>query len=436
MLVSNFKNSSTGGAIDYVLSDKNHKGENRLNKPEILKGDEFLTRQAGELAKKFSNQNTSGVIAFAKGENPTRDEMLKIIDRYEQTFFENMKYRVAPIYVLHEEKSAKHIHVIVPNIDLKTGKSYNPFPPGQMTKDLLKSFSSLENFNHEWEQVKVNSLKPSHSKTEHKANTHKNDSEFFKTMFKNSTDKITFEKSCLDLVKIGEVKNRDELLNFLKDNGYSFSRIGKDYISVENPNGKNFRLKDGIFKDGADYKKQVEQANEMVKVFDPHKTAEQINRIVSLRNAYNEKRFNAKTEPAGYRAKPMTVKPIASKTSQNSPQAPAVAGSSLPPPLPHPEQPGATSPAQQTSASQAQPKDGQNTSSGSDFAPSGSSSGLDAIGSANAQLSSAIAQLNSATTPEQRAKAQMAVIRARAQVVKAQSQYEEEQKKTSTPKIR
>lgn len=433
MLVSNFKGGSTSSAVNYVLSDKNHKGEHRHEKPLVLKGDEFLTRQAGELSSKFSNETTSGVIAFAKGENPTQEEMLKIIDRYEQTFLGNMRDRVAPLYVLHEEKDAKHIHVIIPNIDLKTGKAYNPFPPGQLTKDLLKSFSSLENHNHAWEQVKENPLKPSQTKTAHKASAHKNDSEFFKSIFKNSTDKRTFEKSCIELVKSGEVKNRDELISFLKENGYTLSRIGKDYLSIENPQGKNFRLKDGIFSSGTDYKEQVKQAIEQVKTFDPKKVADQINRIVSLRNAYNEKRFNAKTEQAGYRAKPIADKPQASQTRSN---APAVAGSQLPPPLPHQEQPGATSPAQQTSAPQAQPKDEQNSGSGSDFAPSGESSGLNAIGSANAQLSSAIAQLNSATTPEQRAKAQMAVIRARAQVVKAQSQYEEEQKKKPTIKFR
>ncbi|VVE12063.1 MULTISPECIES: relaxase/mobilization nuclease domain-containing protein [Burkholderiaceae] len=436
MLVSNFKGGSTSSAVNYVLSDKNHKAEQRPHKPIILKGDEFLTHQAGELSSKFSNQTTSGVIAFAKGENPTHEEMLNIIERYEQTFLGNMTDRVASLYVLHKEKDAQHIHIIIPNIDLETGKAYNPFPPGQMTKDLMKSFSSLENHNHDWEQVKENPLKTSQTKTAHKASTHKNDSEFFKRIFKNATDKRTFEKSCIELVKSGEIKNRDELISFLKENGYTFSRIGKDYLSIENSSGKNFRLKDGIFSSGADYKEQVKQAIEQVKTFDPQKVADQINRIVSLRNAYNEKRFNAKTEPTGYRAKPIIVKPQAPTSSQNSPQAQAVASSSLPPPLPHQEQPGATSPAQ-TSAPQAQPKEEQSSASGgSDFAPSGASSGLSAIGSANAQLSSAIAQLNNAKTPQERASAQMAVIRARASLAKAQSQYEEEQKRIPTPKLK
>ncbi|MGS1026793.1 relaxase/mobilization nuclease domain-containing protein [Burkholderia glumae] len=410
------------------MSDRNHKGEPRTHKPIVLKGDEFMTRQAGELSSKFSNETTSGVIAFAKGENPSQSDMLKIIERYEQTFLVNMKDRVAPLYVLHEEKNGAHIHVIIPNIDLATGKAYNPFPPGQMTKDLIKSFSSLENHNHNWEQVKEDTLIPKRSKMEQKFNAHKNDSEFFRALFKHSTDKRTFEKSCLDLVKSGEVKNRDELISFLKDNGYTFSRIGKDYLSIENPEGKNFRLKDGIFSDGSDYKERVQQATEQVKTFDPQKVADQINRLVAHRNAYNEKRYQA-NEP---QAKAYVAKPLAPKTEQNASQAPRVAGSQLPPPLPSLERPGATSPAQ-TSAPQAQPKDEQPTSSSSnDFAPSGASSGLSAIGSANAQLSSAIAQLNSARTPQERVSAQQAVIRAKASLAKAQSQYEEEQKRIPT----
>ncbi|MBR7905819.1 relaxase/mobilization nuclease domain-containing protein [Burkholderia cenocepacia] len=427
MLVSNFESGSTRGAVDYVLSDKNHKGETRTHKPIVIKGDEFLTRQAGELSSKFSNETTSGVIAFAKGENPTHEEMLKIIERYEQTFLGNMKDRVAPLYVLHEEKNGAHIHVIIPNIDLATGKAYNPFPPGQMTKDLIKSFSSLENHNHNWEQVKEDTLKSKKSKPQQKSNSHKNDSDFFRALFKHSTDKRTFEKSCLDLVKSGEVKNRDELISFLKDNGYTFSRIGKDYLSIENPSGKNFRLKDGIFSDGSDYKERVKEATEQVKTFDPQKVADQINRLVAHRNAYNEKRYQA-NEP---QATAYVAKPLAPKTQQSASQAPRVAGSQLPPPLPSLERPGATSPAQ-TSAP-AQPKDEQPSGSGSnDFAPSGASSGLVAIGSANAQLSSAIAQLNSARTPAERVSAQQAVIRAKASLAKAQSQYEEEQKRIPT----
>ncbi|MCW3583696.1 relaxase/mobilization nuclease domain-containing protein [Burkholderia cenocepacia] len=439
MLVSNFdskQHPTVKGAVDYVLSGKNHKGDDRPNKPEVLKGDEFLTRHAGELSTKFTNQRTSGVIAFAKGEKPTREEMLKIIDRYEQTFLGNMRDRVAPLYVLHEEKDGKHIHVIIPNIDLQTGKAYNPFQPGDTTKDLIKAFSSLENFNHNWKQIKEDPLKPSHTKTEHKASAHKNDSEFFRNLFNNAKDKRTFEKACLDLVKSGEVKNRDELISFLKDNGYTFSRIGKDYLSIENSNGKNFRLKDGIFSSGADYKEQVKEATEKVKTFDPYKTAEQINRLVAYRNAYNEKRYQA-SEP---KAQAYTAKPLATKTAQNAPQAPRASGSTLPPTSSTTNAPGATSPVPQTRAeptaqAQHQQQEEKNTG-GSELTPSGHSSGLNAIGSAQAQLSSALAQLNNATTPMARAQAQMAVIRARGAVAKAEAQYEEEQRRKPTTRIK
>lgn len=426
MLVSNFdskKHPSVKGAVDYVFSNRNHKGETRPNKPELLKGDEFITRQAGYLSAKFSNQRTSGVIAFAKGENPTREEMLKIIDNFEETFFGNMKDRVAPLYVLHKEEKSSHIHYVIPNVDLETGKAYNPFPPGKMTGDLMKAFSALENHNNGWKQVKKNPLKPAHTKTEHKAIAHKNDSKFFKTVFIDAKSKDTFEKSCLDLIRVGEVKNRDELISFLKDNGYTFSRIGKDYLSIARE-GQNFRLKGGIFAEGADYKEQVKQASEQAKSFDPQKVAEQINRLVALRNAYNEKRYQAKTESA----KPYIAKP--KETQQSNTQAPRTSSLALtPPPInsAHTSTPGTATQELAKSNNQDDDKGREDTAD----APAGAPS-LAGIASAQSQLTNALAQLSNAKTPKERAIAQMAVNRARGAVAQAEAQFEQEQQKQKT----
>ncbi|MBB2928532.1 relaxase/mobilization nuclease domain-containing protein [Paraburkholderia silvatlantica] len=431
MLVSNNKNAGTArSAIAYFFSPTNWKGEQRPHKPELLKGNPTLTIEADELSQKIRRKSDtepliSGVIAFAKGERITKKQMLEVIGRFEDTFFGNMKDRVAPTYVLHDERDSFHIHYAFSKYDLLTGKSYNPFPPGTITRDLMKAFSALENHNFGFEQVKEKSLRTSQPfKDEAKAKVHSEHSVYFASLFKNSKDKRTFEQSCKDLVKSGLVKNRSELITFLKDAGYKFSRESDTYISIVNPNGRNFRLMGGIFANGSDYQQRIEEKRAQVKAFDPEKTAHQINRIIEARNSYNTKRYDT-TEKQTYQAK-------AQERIKTPPQAASASGSTAtPPPLPK-TAPGATSPASgQTRAEQAQAPTKQaeeNTASASDFSLSGHSAALDAIGSAEAQLTAALAQEASATTPAAKKQAQQAVINARVAVARAKARWLEEQR--------
>ncbi|CAJ5178909.1 relaxase/mobilization nuclease family protein [Burkholderia pseudomallei] len=418
MLVSNFSGGSTADAVNYVLSNHNWKKEERPHKPEILSGDPNIVKEMGALASKFANPTTSGVISFAKGEAPSKEQMQEIISDYKSQLLRGMEDRVALLFVLHKEKDKDHIHVIAANMDMQTGKYFNPFPPGDMTKDLLKAFSAMQNHKYGWRQVNQNPLKPSHTKTEHKANAHHKHSDFYAEVFKNAKDKRTFESACLDLAKSGEVKNRDELVSFLKDAGYQLSREGKDYISIVNPEGKNFRLKDGIFKQGADYKELIKEASQSVKSFNPQKVAQQLERIIERRTAFNEKRYNK-----------LTTTPEA---RQNVLQAPSRAGSTATPASSPRAAPGAASPASQTRAeptAQAQtPKADEKPASSSEAGIAmGASAGATAIGGAQMQLSAAIAKRNSAKTPSEKAAAEQAVNQALAALARAQAQFEEEQ---------
>ncbi|VBG26935.1 relaxase/mobilization nuclease family protein [Burkholderia pseudomallei] len=417
MLVSNFSGGSTADAVNYVLSNTNWKKEERPHKPEVLSGDPSIVKEMGLLASKFANPTTSGVISFAKGETPTKEQMQEIIKDYKSQLFRGMEDRVALLFVLHKEKDKDHIHVIAPNMDMQTGKYFNPFPPRDMTKDLLKAFSSLQNHKYGWQQVNQNPLKPSQTKTEHKANAHHKHSDFYAEVFKNSKDKRTFERACLDLAKSGEVKNRDELVSFLKDAGYQLSREGKDYISIVNPEGKNFRLKDGIFTKGADYKELIKEASQSVKSFNHQKVAQQLERIIERRTAFNEKRYNKPTTP---------------EARQNVSQAPRRAGSTATPTSSQRAAPGAASPVQtQTRAeppaqAQTHKADEKPASSEAGIAM-GASAGATAIASASAQLSAALANRNNAKTPSEKAAAEQAVNQALAALARAQAQFEEEQ---------
>lgn len=198
MIVSNSNRSgSIKSAINYFFSETDSKKEKRPYPPQLLKGDRDTSIEIGKLTEKFSHQTVSGVIAFAKDEKLTRQQMLELIERFEDTFFGNMKDRVNAIYVLHQEHDSFHIHYAIPRIDLKTGNHWNPFPPGAMTKDLMKSFSEVENHRHGFKQVEEKFTPIKLSETERKIARGLAKESFSKL---NLSDKKRITKLCMDLV--------------------------------------------------------------------------------------------------------------------------------------------------------------------------------------------------------------------------------------------
>ena len=75
---------------------------------------------------------TSGVIAWSKSDNPTDAEVSEVLDEFEKHAFAGLQpnqYHFTA--VLHEEDDgSKHVHFLVPRIELETGKALNIAPPG------------------------------------------------------------------------------------------------------------------------------------------------------------------------------------------------------------------------------------------------------------------------------------------------------------------
>lgn len=304
MIVSNTNRSgSIKSAINYFLSEKNSKKELRPHPPEIIKGDKALSIEVGKLTEHNTRQTVSGTIAFAEGEQLTKSQMLEVIEQFEKTFFGNMKDRVNAIYVLHQEKDRFHIHYAIPRIDLQTGKSYNPFPPGDETAKLMKDFSAKINHEYGFNQVEEKPFKPQKSKTQHLISKGQFSDEV-KTLLKS---KSNFDKACQDLVKQGIVKNRKELIGFLKSNGYELSRINKDFISIKNHDGQNIRLRGGIYSSDANYSEIKEKAAKPsqpkpLTPFDAQKLNSRIEWAISKRDEYNKGRYMREDRPTELQA--------------------------------------------------------------------------------------------------------------------------------------
>uniref|UniRef100_UPI0012500CEF relaxase/mobilization nuclease domain-containing protein n=3 Tax=Moraxellaceae TaxID=468 RepID=UPI0012500CEF len=116
-------------ASAYVLDDYDHKGNLRAG-VEVLRGDANTFNHACS-ANPHEWKYTSGVIAWSKDDNPTPDEIREVLDKFEDHAFAGLdKSQYHLFAVLHtDDDGSKHIHVLVPRMDLVSDKSLNIAPP-------------------------------------------------------------------------------------------------------------------------------------------------------------------------------------------------------------------------------------------------------------------------------------------------------------------
>ena len=132
-------------AASYLIDDVDH-----LNRPrpdvQVLRGD---PQTFTALAESIQNEwkYTSGVIAWSKDDAPTNDEIDQVLEAFEKHAFAGLKpnqYHFTA--VLHEEDDgSKHVHFLVPRIELDTGKALNIAPPGhEKYYDPLRDYFNYE----------------------------------------------------------------------------------------------------------------------------------------------------------------------------------------------------------------------------------------------------------------------------------------------------
>ncbi|MBR8193571.1 relaxase/mobilization nuclease domain-containing protein [Burkholderia vietnamiensis] len=291
MIVKNFSTgrNSVSNAVNYLLSEKNWKGNDRDSKPEVLKGDPELTKQIGkDLRDRFSSKYLSGVISLAEGEKLTDQQKQELISSFEKTFMPGMEGRFNALYVAHGNNE---IHYVVNKVDLETGKAFNPMPPGhEKMKDL---FQRTENFKYGFEQVVRN---PEIGATKY---SHEEQKALIRNQpFGNLSSKQELDNQLKSMVGNGLINSREEMISTLQENGFILSRVGKDYISIQTE-GKNIRLRGGIYEQGnqQSYKEIVREraeSSDRERAYsknDCQRDREELTKLVEKRISYNNKTF-------------------------------------------------------------------------------------------------------------------------------------------------
>ena len=208
------------------------------------------------------------------------------------------------LWVRHGHAGHPELHFVIPRVELGSGKAFNPCPPGwQKAFDI---FRDLLNITEGWaspdDPARTRIHTPDH------ADLHR--ARLIRWGKKPGKDERADAKNAIHdylraLIEDGIVRNREDVLAALRDAGLEIHRIGKDYISVKDPDSdEKLRLKGGIYAERFEAE-QLEFALGAHPGPSPHRQAERTNadtgrvqhlaeeleRVIHARAQFNRKRY-------------------------------------------------------------------------------------------------------------------------------------------------
>lgn len=262
-MIVRFFNTGTGNGeapVKYLLSAHDHDGQERAHKPELLEGSPGLTIELiNGIQRKY--KYASGCIAFRSTEQPTRAELLRILDQFKKVVAPGLEAdQFNALFVLHREQPDKatglegfHVHFVLPMTLLGgqnskgkslAGKRWSPHPPGDQTIEVMSLFTSIVNHENGWKQV-------------HEKPTRLGMDSFWRKA-KHYTQKQKSEllhAEVLKAVKSGTVNDRRELMLFMEDTlGLTVTRASDKTVSVKFPGTpKAIKLKGALYEHESNY---------------------------------------------------------------------------------------------------------------------------------------------------------------------------------------
>ncbi len=262
-MIVRFFNTGTGNGeapVKYLLSTHSHDGQERAHKPELLEGSPALTIELiNGIQRKY--KYASGCLAFRSTEQPTRVELLRILDQFKRVVAPGLEAdQFNALFVLHREQPDKatglegfHVHFVLPMTLLGgqnskgksvAGKRWNPHPPGEQTFEVMSLFTSIVNHENGWKQV-------------HEKPTRLGMDSFWRKA-KHYTQKQKSEllhAEVLKAVKSGAVNDRRELMVFMEDTlGLTVTRANDKTVSIKFPGTpKAIKLKGALYEHGSNY---------------------------------------------------------------------------------------------------------------------------------------------------------------------------------------
>ncbi|WP_172891467.1 relaxase/mobilization nuclease domain-containing protein [Cohaesibacter sp. ES.047] len=203
--------------------------------PDIMRGDPNITRDLIN-SSPFKWAYVSGVVAFALEDKPTEAQQQDVMEAVEGLAFAGLQpeqYNI--LWVRHTHEGKVELHFCLPRLELISGKSINPFPPG-----FEKAFNSLRdvlNKRYGWADPEDPS----------RARERKN----VKESQSRAETRDEIQNWIESQIIAGTINDRSEMIKALQKFGLEVPRTGKNYITVKDPQNKaRWRMKGVIFHEG------------------------------------------------------------------------------------------------------------------------------------------------------------------------------------------
>ncbi len=266
--------------------------------PQVLRGDPAMTRaliDSIERRWKF----TSGALSWHPDEKISEAQEEEVMDAFERVAFAGLEADQRNIlWVRHTHAGHHELHFLIPRLELSSGKDFNACPPGWQ-KD-FDVFRDLFNWREGW--ARPNDPARTRDELPKKADLFKaRMARWGKEIRESDRDraKEIIHAFLKKKVTQGLVRNREDVLSALKEQGLSINREGRDYISVIAPDsGMKMRFRGGFYarvwtpkvaQDEESEEKKKETARRMVARLQPA-----FERVIEKRAACNIKRYPAK----------------------------------------------------------------------------------------------------------------------------------------------
>lgn len=135
-------------AASYLIDEVDHLNRKRAE-VQVLAGD---PQTFGAICDAIPHKwkYTSAVIAWSVEDDLSPEQIKEVLFEFEQHAFAGLKpHRYHMLAVMHQEDNgSKHVHVLVPRIDLETGKSLNIAPPGH--RHYFDPLRNYFNYKYGW----------------------------------------------------------------------------------------------------------------------------------------------------------------------------------------------------------------------------------------------------------------------------------------------
>lgn len=303
-------------AMKYLLGLYDSKHRLRAG-VEILRGDPVAIARLID-ALKTKNKYTSSVIAFAKEDAPTDEELNDLIGDWERVAFAGLrKSQYMYCAVLHREDDGScHIHIITPRVCLESGRSLNIAPPNHEY-----FFARWRNY---WNELKgwAKPDDPDRARVvQPGVKLHTTLDELRGVIVKSKDQKAAITQHLMSMVRDGDIETHHDVLAELAEIG-EINRIGRDkngheYVSLKIQDGDRevkVRLKGLLYGSGFNPELVIERsARTETAVGDGHRAEidpgavevarRELEVAVGSRTNYNREYFGRPARAAGEAAR-------------------------------------------------------------------------------------------------------------------------------------